>query len=182
MTPQTKTFVAFLRGVNVGGNKKVPMADLKRAFEKNGYTNVKTLLASGNVVFNAPQTKPAQLVKELEHLIKQKFGFDVPVITRTMEEIKELVDAAPFKKIKVTKDTRLYVTFLPEGSKAKITRAPKDANFDIHTAMDDCICSVVTVSASHGTLDLMDFLDAEFGKKVTIRNWNTVEKIAKLGS
>lgn len=60
-----KTYIALLRGINVGGNKKVPMADLKKMLEKAGYENVRTLLNSGNAVFETASTKPETIAKNI---------------------------------------------------------------------------------------------------------------------
>jgi uncharacterized protein (DUF1697 family) len=175
--------VALLRGINVGGNKKVPMADLKKAMAKAGYANVKTLLASGNIVFEAKE-KGDVLRKNLETLLKKTFGFEVPVIVRTMDDVKMLLKKDPFKKIVVTENVRLYVTFLGEGSKAKRTitipyQAPT-GDFEILSANGSEVLSVLRLKPGTTTPKVMDVLEKEFGKNVTTRNWNTVEKIGSL--
>ncbi len=176
--------VALLRGINVGGNKKVPMADLKKALEKAGYTNVKTLLASGNVVLEAKETGAA-LRKKLEALLEKTFGFPIPTIVRGMNEITAFIKADPFKTIDVTEHTRLYVTFLGDGAKPKGTiaipyRAPT-GDFEILAASKGTVLSVLTLKPGVTTPKVMEVLEKEFGKDVTTRNWNTVEKIAALG-
>ncbi len=172
-------YVALLRGINVGGNKKVPMADLKKLLEKAGYTNVKTLLASGNVLFDAPKTDAAKLRAALEKLLAGRFGFAVPVLIRTQQEIAALVKTDPFKGVMVTPDTRLYVTFLPGPHKStlKIPYSSPDGGLRILRATPGDVCSVVTLSPSANTIDLMATVDKEFGKTVTTRSWNTVVKL-----
>ncbi len=176
--------VALLRGINVGGNKKVPMADLKKALEKAGCKNVKTLLASGNVVLEAKE-KGAALRKKLEALLEKTFGFEIPTIVRTMDDVQALVKRAPFTKIAVTENTRLYVTFLGESPKPKGTisipyRAPT-GDFEILATTKTEVISVLTLKPGVTTPKVMEVLEKEFGKDVTTRNWNTVEKIAALG-
>src|SRR4051812_43614302 len=95
-------FVALLRGINVGGNKKVPMADLKKMMEKMGYKEVKTLLNSGNVMFDAAEKSPAAIKKAFEAQFEETFGFTSHTIIRPITEIEKLVKQNPFKGIKVT--------------------------------------------------------------------------------
>lgn len=173
-------FASLLLGINVGGNRKVPMADLKVMLEKMGYENVKTLLASGNVLFDAPGTA-ASVSKAMEEALEKKFGFSVGVITWKVDDLKKLADTNPFKGIKVTPATRLYVTFLSEKPKStlKIPYTSDDKSFKILAVKDDVVISVLTVSEGAGTVDAMKILTKEFGKKITTRNWNTVEKLLK---
>ncbi|MDB5237772.1 MAG: hypothetical protein JWM46_42, partial [Candidatus Kaiserbacteria bacterium] len=104
-------YVAFLLGINVG-KRVVKMPELKALMEKEGYTEVRTYLASGNVKFAAGKTTPEALTKKLEAAYAKKFGFTVGVIVRTVGELEKMLKATPFKKVKVTKNTRRYVTFL----------------------------------------------------------------------
>lgn len=168
-------YVALLRGINLG-KRQIKMAELKILFEELGFTDVRTLLASGNVVFAAKDAKPEALGSKIEAAIKEKFGFDVPVILRSEKEIGALVASNPFKGVKVTPQTRLYITFLSEPPKAKLKAPYKDGDFTLR-AITNHLVSVLgpqTVSP-----DVMDFLGKQFGKDITTRNWNTVMKIAK---
>jgi uncharacterized protein (DUF1697 family) len=184
--PLMPTYIALLRGINVGGNKKVSMADLKKALEKAGYSNVKTLLNSGNVVLDADENKPAVVRKDLEALLEKTFKFPVPVLVRTYEELEALEASKPFKGIPVTKDTRLYITFLSDGSKPKggikIPYRSPDADFRILSASKREVISVFVLSPGINTPKAMEALEKEWGKDVTTRNWNTVQKLLALKS
>lgn len=173
-------YVAFLRGVNVGG-VIVKMDKLKKSFEALGFTEVKTLLASGNVLFAAPAAGESTLVNKIEKKLATDFGREIGVLVRKVEELRRLAEAEPFGAIKVTPQTRLYVTFLSEKSKSrlKIPYATPDKNFRIIRANDREVCSVATLSEGRRTVDLMSMLEKEYGRKVTTRNWNTIEKILK---
>lgn len=174
-------FVAFLRGINVGGNKLIKMDDLKKCFASAGFKNVKTILASGNVLFESTSADEDALGKKIEKQLEDVLGHKVSVQIRSIDEIQKLADRAPFKKIKVTPETRLYITFLPEKpkSKLKIPYESPEKDFKILEVSDREICSVVTLSPGRGTLDMMGFVEKEFGKNITTRNWNTVGKILK---
>lgn len=172
-------YVALLRGINVGGNKKVPMATLKKALEGAGYANVKTLLASGNVLLDGKEKTAAALRKNLEPLLEKTFGFPIPVIARTAGDLKELAKGDPFKGVTVDGDTRLYVTFLgastPKGTIAIPYESP-DKTFRILRATPTHVASVLRLGGTR-TVDAMAVLEKEFGKDVTTRNWSTVLKL-----
>lgn len=173
-------YVAFLRGVNVGG-VIVKMDKLKKTFESLGFAEVKTLLASGNVLFTATAASESTLVSKIEKKLAADFGREIGVLVRKVEELRRLAEAEPFAEIKVTPQTRLYVTFISEKSKSnlKIPYATPDKNFRIIRANDREVCSVATLSEGRRTVDLMSILEKEFGRKITTRNWNTIEKILR---
>lgn len=175
------SYVAFLRGINVGGNKKVPMADWKKMLGKMGYENVKTLLNSGNAVFETDEKSATKIEKEIAAQMEKTFGFPVPTIVRSIKEIETLIDADPFKGIKVTPETRLYITFLSAKptSKLKIPYASPEKDMKILKVTDGEVISVLIVSEKKGTVDAMAIIEREFGKNVTTRNWNTVVKLVK---
>ncbi|MFH2056929.1 MAG: DUF1697 domain-containing protein, partial [bacterium] len=167
--------------INIGKRKRVPMDALKKMCEGMGFQNVRTLLASGNVVFNASKKKVNALASELETQLENTFGFEVGVIVRTLTEVRSIVDSDPFGKIEVTKSTRLYVTFLAEKPAERISTPLRvadkgGASFRILTVADNAVCSVVELGES-GTTDAMSVLVRMFGKKITTRNWNTIVKL-----
>jgi uncharacterized protein (DUF1697 family) len=151
-------YVLLLRGINVGG-KMVSMETLRTMLGSLGYTNVKTLLNSGNVIVETKEQDENSISTTVEKEIEKVFGFTVDVLVRSMEDIQALVAREPFKNVKITPDTRLYVTFLSQAPWIKTT--------------------VLTLSDTQGTTDMMKELEKEFGKRITTRNWNTVLKIAQ---
>ena len=195
LSTQSIPHIALLRGINVGGNAKVPMADLKKTFEKMGFTNIKTILNTGNVLFDVmreqsersrpfpPQTL-ASLTKTIEVQLEKTFGFPIKTLLRTREDIEVLIASQPFKNIKVTPETSLYITFLAEKPKAKsptfkIPYTSPDKNFQILKLTNQEIMHVLTVTPNMRSTDAMNILEKEFGKNLTTRNWNTVVKMVK---
>ena len=174
-------YAAFLRGINVGGHKPVPMEKLKKAFESLRFKNVQTLLASGNVLFEAPQIDTIALEQKIEENLKKTFGQEIGVLIRTMEELQHLNVSQPFKGIDVTPQTRLYLTLFsgkPKNS-LKIPYTSPDKSFKILRVSGREVCSVLILSPNSRTIDLMNILEKEFGQKVTTRNWNTIIRILK---
>ena len=89
------TYVALLRGINVGGNNKINMAELKTAFEVAGFKNVTTYINSGNVLFTDTAHSAAELILRLESTILKQFGLNVKVLLRDLTNIKLVVDQLP---------------------------------------------------------------------------------------
>jgi len=173
------THVAFLRGINVGGNRLIKMADLKKAFESLGLGSVQTLIASGNVAFAAKDTNSDVLTHKIQDKLKKAFGHDIPVILRTADQLRKMAAANPFKSVNVNPATRFYVTFLAESTKARLKipyESPKK-DFRILKTTNVEIFSLVDASKGSGTLESMAFIEKEFGKNVTTRNWNTINRM-----
>jgi uncharacterized protein (DUF1697 family) len=105
-------YIALLRGINVGGNKLIKMADLRALVEGLGMTQVKTLLQSGNVVFSSPETDPAVLTQQLEDAIRGRFGFESRIILRTADEWDDLVTHHPYTPEQLAEPSKLLVTLL----------------------------------------------------------------------
>ena len=90
------TFAALLRGINVGTGNRLPMADLRSLLEQLGYSEVRTLLASGNALFDAATGTPADHARILRDALKARFGFDLTVIVKTREELTQAAGENPF--------------------------------------------------------------------------------------
>src|SRR5258706_44782 len=112
------TLVSLLRGINVGAQKKIKMADLKQVYESLGYGNVQTYVQSGNVIFEASSSDAKKAAAEQEAAINKHFGFDVPVIVVSPIELAKIVERNPFKGAKSEDHTRLLVTFLSDAPSA----------------------------------------------------------------
>lgn len=178
----TNRFVAFLRGINVGGNTKVKMEELRSVFEELGFTNVKTLLNSGNVIFEGPDIDLDKLREKIEELLEKKFGRKIGVLLRTSEQIRKLVSSDPFNNIHLTPEIRLYITFLSEKpiSTLKIPYNSAENDIRILSVSGEDVVSVITLSTQKNTTDLMKIIEKEFGKNVTTRSWNTILRIGKI--
>jgi uncharacterized protein (DUF1697 family) len=172
-------YVALLRGINVGGNTKVPMEELRQLFSQLGFAGVKTLLNSGNVIFEAKEKNENILREKIEEELEKHFGFLIRTLIRSQEEMRQLLEEDPFKDIEVTKDIRLYVTFLSRKHSVIKNEIQEVLGKDaiITRLTDREICSVITITPGKNTTDLMGFLERVFGKEITTRNWNTIKKL-----
>lgn len=178
------TFITMLRGINVSGQKKILMPDLKALFEGLGFNRVIIYIQSGNVIFDSDLSIPAlTLSSRIEKAILDKFGFNIPVIIRTINEMQALIKANPFIKETGQVTGKLYVTFLEKepvsGQVEKIK--PFDFlpdKFKYHNREIYLQCA-----AGYGTTKLSNtFFENKLKVKATTRNWNTVNKLLELAS
>jgi len=167
-----------LRGINNVGSKRVTMAALKSAFESMGFKNVRTVLASGNVVFETSGRDP-HLDMTISRGLEKAIGFPVRVVLRTIRELRAVIEADPFKSAPSGPDVKMYVTFLAEKSKdvfrSKLPTPPK--GILIVRVGPGEVYSVVGISPDARTPELMAFLEKAFGRGITTRNWRTIRRI-----
>lgn len=172
------TLTGFLRGINVGGNHKVPMADLRNKLNELRCENVRTVLNSGNFIFETKQTNILDLENKIEGFLSQSFGFPIPVILINQKEIVALVEQNPFATIDVHKNIRLYVSFLKTTPEIKLTipYISEDKTYQIISLKNKTILSVLDPTTTNTPKGMND-LEKLFGKNITTRNWNTIQKV-----
>jgi uncharacterized protein (DUF1697 family) len=103
--------VLLLRGINLGPNRRVPMADLRALLAEAGYEDVRTYVQSGNIVLTPREEKPAELETEVQRVISERFGLDVPVVGRTRDELAKVVAVNPLEDV-ADNPKRYQVSFL----------------------------------------------------------------------
>lgn len=173
-------YVALLRGINVGGNKKVDMKTLKKAFEKLGYEDIKTYINSGNVIFNTSETNTNKIVKEIEKKIEDTFGFQVDVLIRTRKNIKMLCEKIPSTWTN-DKENRTYIMFLQDEFDSKDSLGLLDVNKEVDKLkyMDGAIVWHV-LKKDYSKSGIQSLIKSKVYKNMTARNINTVRKLGKL--
>jgi uncharacterized protein (DUF1697 family) len=172
--------VALLRGVNVGGNNRVPMAQLREMMQELGYDDVRTHLQSGNAVFSAPGVSPEQAAAEIEGQLASRLGLNVRVLVRTAAELARAVSANPLAEA-VAQPSRLLVTFLSAPLPAERLGELDPAEFEPdrfgigeREVYVWCPEGVRAITLSYA------FWEKRFGVIATSRNWNTVTKLLAL--
>jgi len=171
-------YVAFLRGINVSGHHKIPMVELRAEMEKLSFKNVVTILNSGNIIFDSASKDSEDFEKTISQHLEKTFGFPVPTIIRKSEMIYQLIDKNPFKDIVVTKDIRLYTSFLWKDIEAELQLpwTNEDNSHKIIANTNKTVLSVLDLSITSTTKG-MEVLERYFGKDITTRNWNTIKRI-----
>ena len=168
-------YVALLRGINVGRAKRIPMPGLRAALEGEGYADVRTLLVSGNLVLTPPRGRAGERVADdVSHVVRKNWGHEVAVVVRTVEELRGVVACCPVAEPE--NGSRFFVAFLSAPAQAP---APDALGDDAWWATD----REIYVWAPHGMIDspaMAHLGELRLGVDVTVRNWNTVTKLAAL--
>lgn len=175
-------YIAFLRGINVGGNKLIKMTDLKAAFVSLGFKDVKTFIQSGNVLFGSKKSEIKSLQKKIEKKLKSLFGFDISVIIRTEEDLKIIIEGNPFKKIKDSDKGVKYITFLAEEYKNKLKLPLLSPKKDVKV-IDIIKGNAFSLSypGKDGRFGFPNaFIEKELGISATTRNPKTLERILEI--
>ena len=131
-------YVAFLRAINVGGQKLIKMQELARIFELAGFKNVRTFIQSGNVIFDSRSGNSVAVAKKIERVLQQNLGYKVTVMLQTLAEIQDMVSRNPFKKTPPGPDVMMFVVFLAEEPKPrpKLPVISTKENFEIFEVRD----------------------------------------------
>jgi uncharacterized protein (DUF1697 family) len=174
------THIALLRGINVGGRNKLPMADLRALFEEVGCSQVQTYIQSGNVVFKADPELAIQIPGIIKDAVSQKFGFEIPIVTRTAEELRVVVQGNPFLDSS-TDERTLHVAFLSEIPAAENiktldpARSPPDEFVlrarEIYLRLPNGVARTKLTNA---------YFDSKLGTTSTVRNWRTTIKLSEM--
>lgn len=175
-------YVALLRGINVGRNKRISMQDLRTLVESLGHQEVRTHLNSGNVVFTAAERSHEELARKIEASILSTLGMDVPVIVRTGEELGTIVDNNPFPEHADDHKT-LHVTFLSTTPDARLV----DALADVEKGDDDYRVVGTDVYLYYpnkltGAVFMPAGLDKALKVTTTSRNWRTVTTLSTMAN
>ena len=172
-------YVALLRGI-APTNPNMRNDKLRGVFEKLGFENVKTVISSGNVIFESPSRSVKKLEATIESALREHLGFTSTTILRSRAQIQKLVDRNPFKGMEHSQKSSLNVTFLKKKRKIDLKFPYKvdDRDYTLLGIYDGAICSVIDLTGAK-TPDLMLWLEKQFGKEITTRTWKTVERILK---
>ena len=171
------TFIALIRGINVGGHKQVKMADVKALCEKLGLADVRTHLQSGNVVFRTSKSDRTKLAKELEKAL----GVEARVILRSAAELRKAIDANPMLAEAKENPSGFIVMFLEEKPPAKAMQALRDAYSGPETMELRGAELYIHYGEGMGRSKLTNALiERKLGVAGTSRNWNTVTKLAEM--
>ena len=166
-------YAAFLRGV-MPTNARMP--ELKKCFEAAGFTGVRTILSSGNVVFSARSTSPGSLERKAEACMEKRLGRAFPALVRPLDVLQELLEADPFAAFRLPANAKRVVTFLREPPRSKITLP-----VEMEGARILCLKGGEAFSAyvpGPRSPVFMTLIERTFGSAVTTRTWDTVRRVA----
>ena len=166
-------YVAFLRGV---GPMNAKMPELKRCFEQAGFGNVKTVLASGNVVFDSRAGSELALARRIEAAMDKHLDRNFYTIVRSVDALRALIEADPYKAFRLQADAKRIVTFLRQPRKPT-PALPAEVEGARILAVDGSEIFTAYVPQP-GNPVFMRLIEKTFGAKITTRTWDTVKKCA----
>ena len=176
-------YISILRGINVSGQKKIKMADLKMLYEEQGFKNVITYIQSGNVIFEAKSKLTIEVLKKIiEKAIETKYVFQVPVDIRTNQELKQIIEKCPYEELKEEENgTKILITFLQSTplnqkleSLLEYVKSPEKLVIqgkEVYLYSPD----------GYGKSKLTNtFIEKKLAISATTRNWKSVKKLYEL--
>ena len=175
------SYVALLRGINVGGKNLIKMPALKACFEANGFEDVTTYIQSGNVLFAEPATPAAELTRRIEAMLAGAFDYVPTVVVRNRKQMRAIVDRAPKGFGSEPTKYRYDVIFLKEPltARAAIRHVPTNPAVDSgHAGTGVLYFSRLEAKATSSRLNRI--VSSPIYPSVTIRNWNTTTKLLSM--
>jgi len=175
------TLVTMLRGINVGGQKKLSMETLREIFKGFGFTNIRTYVQSGNVVFESPVQEPSLLTESIETRIEHTCGFHVEVFIRQAQELKRILAGNPFLNDRHEDPSKLHVTFLYRPpTKSLWSQLTISANTVDEFARGELAIYLFGPNGYGKTKLSNSYFERKLGMPLTTRNWNTVNALYKM--
>jgi uncharacterized protein (DUF1697 family) len=175
------TYVALLRGINVGGNTRIAMADLKRVFVDLGHEDARTYIQSGNVIFSARSPRPAD-IEDIEKAIAAELGPKVRILLRTAGELDQVIATNPFAGATFD-ESKVHVTFLDETpAKARVgsLRPPAGEKAEFSVVGREVF---LNCPDGYGRSKLNNaFFEKQLAVAATTRGWKTILKLRDLAA
>ncbi|HNR85491.1 MAG TPA: DUF1697 domain-containing protein, partial [Taishania sp.] len=175
------TYIAILRGINVSGQKIIKMDALRQLFENSGFSNVRTYIQSGNVLFSSEQTNTSELEQLIATQIEKEFGFQVPVLILTHLELQQIVENNPFLNDETKNPAFLHITFLASTpvedaiDQLTIKKAEQEAFLLTQNAL------YLYCPNGYGNTKLTNnFIESKLKVQATTRNWKTTLELLKM--
>jgi uncharacterized protein (DUF1697 family) len=177
-----QTYISFLRGVNMTGHNSIKMADLSVLFKDMGFQDAETYIQSGNVIFsNAADLSVSDISLKIEKAILERFNFNVPVLIRTVEEMRKIISVNPFLLQQSFDPSKMAVMFLYE--KSSEAQIQKVINFDYPPDKFEIIGSEIFIYCPNGfgkTKFYTNFFEKKMGVTGTARNWKTITTVLNI--
>jgi uncharacterized protein (DUF1697 family) len=172
------TYIALLRGINVGGYKKVPMAELRELLTKTGLKNVKTYIQSGNVIFQSSKEDIRTLETEIKKAILDHFGFDVSVLVRTRTQLNTIFDNCPFPEEKKVNSYFAMLSKIPNKDLVKEAYEKIYENEE-YVILNDCLYFYCANGYGNAKFNMNHF-ERKLEIAATSRNYKTMVKLLAL--
>jgi uncharacterized protein (DUF1697 family) len=174
-----KTFIALLRGINVGGQKKIKMAELRETLTRTGLENVQTYIQSGNVIFESSEGNLKSLENSIRETILKDFGFEVPTLVISGNDIKEILEANPFADKE--EENKLYYVLLKKAPEKDLVAQFEEVDYpneDFHITEK---CVYLMCKKGYGNAKLNNnLIEQKLKVEATTRNHKTMQKLLEM--
>lgn len=177
-------YISILRGINVSGQKKIKMADLKSLYESLGFSEVATYIQSGNVIFFSKIEDPAKVELKIEEAIEKEYGFQVPVLVRTSKELLGILGGMPFQGVDVVTDgAKVLITFLSGTPKKTLVTDIKSYVVEPEELVVSGDSVYLHCPNGYGRTKLSNtFIESKLKVSATTRNLKTLAKLCELAT
>ena len=173
-------YIVLLRGINVGGHKKVPMAELRELLTKTGFKHVKTYIQSGNIILQTPEEKISVVEESIKKAIQSHFGFEVPVIAKTRHQLITIFENCPFSEEKKENSYFIMLSDVPEAALVREAMKISYDNEAFHIIND---ALYLFASKGYGNSKFnMNMFEKKLNVKATSRNYKTMVKLIAMAS
>nr|WP_295927936.1 DUF1697 domain-containing protein [uncultured Dyadobacter sp.] len=178
-----QTYIAILRGINVGGTSMIKMPVLQKAFEDAGFRNVKTYIQSGNVLFNHHRaSEPGALADEIGSILKRDLKLDVPVLVLVWQDMNGILENNPFVNTRQEDITKLHVTFLADLPETdRVSKIERDKYLPDEFYLSGKAIYLFCPEGYGRTKLNNNFFESKLKMAATTRNWKTVTELVRLG-
>ncbi|SEK82562.1 Uncharacterized conserved protein, DUF1697 family [Maribacter orientalis] len=175
------TYVAFLRGINVSGKRKVPMAELRAMCERLNLQNVKTYIQSGNIVFKSSMVQTNEIAILLHNEIQKHFNFNVPVIVKTVNELSQIIEKNPFVSQEDITANRIYFVLLNSLPAIELLENLSEETFENeeYVVIDNCLYLKCALGYGKAKLN-NNLIERKLKVMATTRNYRTMNKLQEL--
>ena len=174
------SFIALLRGINVGGHKKILMADLRVLFEKLGFENVRTFIQSGNVVFQTSNENLTNIEDRIKYQVLNEYGIEVPVLVKSYSELKAIIKECPFSD---EKKEKAYFTFLHKKPQKELIELTNLISCPNEEFLISKMCVYFYSSSGYGNVKCNNnFFEKKLKVAATTRNFKTLMKLIELSN
>lgn len=176
-----KTYIVFLRGINVGGQKKIRMADLRACLLKAGFRSVRTYIQSGNIIVKSPESRQV-ITHQIQQLIHDNFGFDVPVLSLRFEKLREIINANPYPATE--EDNKgIYFVLLFEEPDSTLMDNLQAEKYEKEEFSVTPSCIYLNCRQGYGKTKFNNnFFERQLKICATARNWRTMKMLEQLAT
>ncbi len=177
-------YIALLRGINVSGQKKIKMADLKALMgDSLGFENVVTYIQSGNVIFETTTKRVDTLERQIKKGILDTFGFDVPVLVKTKEQLQSVLERSPFQNAEDLAANKIYYVLLQQAPAASSINEMEKITYQTEEfrITEQCVYLNCLMGAGKAKLN-NNLVERKLGVQATTRNDRTMRKLLELAS